>query len=76
MFETTPARRTEFSWLNARGLRNGAISYRNSTLALAQLYAALGGGWQAFPPYVAIPAPAPAPPSAAAPPSTILPISD
>ena len=24
--ETTPARRTEFSWLNARGLRNGAIS--------------------------------------------------
>jgi len=26
VFETTPARRTEFSWLNARGLRNGAIS--------------------------------------------------
>ncbi|WAJ28822.1 glycosyltransferase family 2 protein [Antarcticirhabdus aurantiaca] len=24
--ETTPARRTEFSWLNARSLRNGAIS--------------------------------------------------
>ncbi|MBO0904074.1 glycosyltransferase family 2 protein [Jiella sonneratiae] len=26
VFETVPARRTEFSWLNARGLRNGAIS--------------------------------------------------
>ena len=26
VFETTPARRTEFSWLQARGLRNGAIS--------------------------------------------------
>ncbi|MCD1643799.1 glycosyltransferase family 2 protein [Aurantimonas coralicida] len=26
VLETTPARRTEFSWLNARGLRNGAIS--------------------------------------------------
>lgn len=24
--ETVPARRTEFSWLNARSLRNGAIS--------------------------------------------------
>lgn len=26
VFETTPARRTEFSWINARSLRNGAIS--------------------------------------------------
>lgn len=26
VLETTPARRTEFSWLNARALRNGAIS--------------------------------------------------
>ncbi|MCE7026668.1 glycosyltransferase [Jiella avicenniae] len=26
VFETVPSRRTEFSWLNARGLRNGAIS--------------------------------------------------
>ncbi|BDA82760.1 glycosyl transferase [Aureimonas sp. SA4125] len=26
VFETTPARRTEYSWLQARGLRNGAIS--------------------------------------------------
>ena len=26
MRETTPARRTEFSWLNARSLRNGALS--------------------------------------------------
>ncbi|MBO0661638.1 glycosyltransferase [Jiella sp. MQZ9-1] len=26
VFETVPARRTEFSWLNARSLRNGAIS--------------------------------------------------
>ncbi|TFF21970.1 glycosyltransferase [Jiella endophytica] len=26
VYETVPARRTEFSWLNARGLRNGAIS--------------------------------------------------
>lgn len=26
VFETVPARRTEFSWLNARALRNGAIS--------------------------------------------------
>ena len=32
--ETTPARRTEFSWLNARSLRNGSIS------ALIQLKAA------------------------------------
>ena len=70
-FELQDAERTY-----SDALRNGAISYRNSTLALAQLYAALGGGWQAVPPYVAIPVPAPAPPSAAAPPSTILPISD
>ncbi|MCB8839595.1 glycosyltransferase family 2 protein [Aurantimonas sp. VKM B-3413] len=26
VFETVPARRTEFSWLNARSLRNGALS--------------------------------------------------
>ena len=26
VMETTPARRTEFSWINARSLRNGAIS--------------------------------------------------
>ena len=26
VLETTPARRTEFSWINARSLRNGAIS--------------------------------------------------
>jgi len=26
VYESVPARRTEFSWLNARGLRNGAIS--------------------------------------------------
>ena len=28
-------------------LRNGASSYRQATVALVQLYAALGGGWQA-----------------------------
>ena len=44
-FELQDAERT---YSNA--LRNGAISYRNSTLTLAQLYAALGGGWQAVPP--------------------------
>ncbi|MFD2236829.1 glycosyltransferase family 2 protein [Aureimonas populi] len=26
LYETTPARRTEFSWVHARGLRNGALS--------------------------------------------------